>query len=84
MQFFIKFDIGFIGALALERGKGGVADDAEKPGAAVFAAKAFVKAERAQGGVLHDIPGVVLVAHEKAGEAEGGIEVRHDLPFEVA
>jgi hypothetical protein len=24
------------------------------------------------------------VAHEKAGEAEGGIEVRHDLPFEVA
>ena len=84
VQFFVEFDIGFIGALALERGKGSVADDAEKPGAAVFAAKAFVKAEGTQGGFLHDIPGVVLVAHEKAGETEGGIEVRHDVPFEVA
>ena len=59
-QFFVEFDIGFISAMTLERGKTNVAHDAEKPGTTVFAAEGSVKAEGAQGGFLHDIPGVVL------------------------
>jgi hypothetical protein len=72
-----------VGAMTLEGGKGSVAYNAQKPGAAVAPAKALVETKGAQRRLLHNILGVVLIAHEKARETEGGIEVRHDLALEI-
>ena len=83
MQFFIEDDIGFIWSIAFEGGERSVADDTQKPGPAVLAAKAFEKSERAQRGFLDDVFGVLVAAHNEAGQIVSGIEMRQNLPLEL-
>src|SRR5262249_55378570 len=66
VQFLIEGDGLFIHTIALESGEGGVAHNAQKPCSAVFTAKTFEKSKRAQCRFLHDVLGVLIVAHEES------------------
>ena len=54
----------------------GIPHDPEEPGAAVAAGKGAEVPQRPEGGVLHDVFGVVLVSHEPAGEPLRRTEMR--------
>ncbi len=84
VQLFFEFDIHFIGSVLFQSRVSDIANDFQKPGAAVFAAKIFEKAKGADRRVLNNVLGILIVAHEKPGEIVGRIEVRQHLTFEFA
>ena len=84
MQFLVELD-GFLElAVAAQPRPRGAANDSEKPGAGVPAAKAGKELEGAEGGFLGDILGIALISGEPAREIVGGVEVRQDDKFELA
>jgi hypothetical protein len=54
-----------------------VADDTEEPGAPVAAREGGEVSKGAKRCLLHDVVGVVVVAHHPTGQPAAGLEVRH-------
>ena len=48
------------------------------------ATKGFEKPKRAKRGFLHNIFGVVIVTHKESGQVVCGVEMRQNLPLELA
>ena len=81
----VELEHNRVGALAAPRTERGVAHDREQPGARarpLLPAEAVEILERAQGGVLHDVFGVVLVPRQVARQRVRGVQVRQHDGFE--
>lgn len=61
-----------------------IANDFEKPGARIFAAKAGKGPERSQERLLHYIFCILLIAREPTCQVVGGIQVRQDVTFKIS
>ena len=66
----------------LERGIGRIADDLQKPGAGIGAAKGREIGKGAQHGFLHDIFRLRRIAEQPMGKVAGGIEMNQDSCLE--
>src|SRR5262249_27099720 len=76
VQFFIEYDCFFIHTIALESSECGVADDAEEPCPAVFAAKTVEKTKRPECSFLYNVLGILIFAHEETRQVVSGVEMR--------
>src|SRR3989442_1119063 len=83
MQLLVELGTQLTRAVLAQERISAVADHLAQPGTWVLAAEAVEEAERANHGLLHDVLGVMVVAHQPAREVVRGANVRQDNLLEI-
>jgi hypothetical protein len=80
----VKNNVVVMGMRSLQNGIGRVADYSKKPRSSVPSAETIEKPESAQRSFLNRVLRILVVPEKKPGQGISGVELRQNLPFELA